>query len=353
MMSSTQLLHYALSVHASDIHLSAGEPPRLRINGDMRPLEMDPLTPDQIVQILYSALTDEQRHVLEETKELDLAYDLGERTRARINVFPHRRGLAAAFRLVPTTPPRLDDLMLPPVIRDLCRLDAGLVLVVGPTGSGKSTTLAAMIDLINGEFDGHILTIEDPIEFVHKSKRCLVHQRELGVHTKSFTGALRSGLREDPDVILIGEMRDLETVRLALTAAETGHLVFATLHAPDAPQTVDRIIDVFPSEQQAQVRVTLAETLQAVICQRLLKKRGGGRIAALEIMRATTAVRNLIREGKGHQLRSTMQTSRSDGMQTMQSDLESLVRRGLVEAAEAQKVMTDLGVESNASALRR
>lgn len=342
MMSPAELLNTALSMHASDIHLSAGEPPRLRIDGDVRALDMPAMSAEQVSQIIYSALSDEQRHTLEETKELDFAYDMGDRVRARINVFMQRRGLAAAFRLVPTTPMRLESLMLPPIVPSLCELDSGLVLVVGPTGSGKTTTLAAMIDRINETNDGHILTIEDPIEFVHVSKRCLIHQRELGLHTRSFANSLRSALREDPDVIFVGEMRDTETMRLALTAAETGHLVFSTLHAPDAAQTIERIIDGFPAEQQVQIRVTLAEVLQAVLCQRLLKRRGGGRIAAVEVMRATGAVRNLIREGKGHQLTSVMQTSHGDGMQTMRAALEQLVESNNVSLDDARAIDPDV-----------
>jgi twitching motility protein PilT len=253
-----------------------------------------------------------------------------------VNVFVQQRGLGAVFRNIPTTILPLEKLGMPPILRQLCDKEKGLILVTGPTGSGKSTTLAAMVDYLNNTFEGHIITIEDPIEFVHRSKKCLVNQRELGVHTLSFANALKSALREDPDIVLVGEMRDLDTIQLALTAAETGHLVFGTLHTSSAPKTIDRIIDAFPPAQQAQIRTQLSEALEAVITQTLLKKKAGGRVAALEVMVATTAVRNLIREAKLHQIPGIMQASQKDGMQTMDMALVELVTRGVVHKAEAQ-----------------
>jgi twitching motility protein PilT len=261
---------------------------------------------------------------------------MGEVARFRVNVYVQRRGEAAVFRTIPTKILALEQLGMPPILRELCDKEKGLVLVTGPTGSGKSTTLAAMIDYLNDTFEGHILTVEDPIEFVHKSKKCLVSQRELGPHTMSFANALKAALREDPDIILVGEMRDLDTIQLALTAAETGHLVFGTLHTSSAPKTVDRIIDVFPPNQQAQIRSQFAESVEGVITQTLLKKKTGGRAAALEIMVGTNAVRNLIREAKLHQIPGIMQASQKDGMQTMDMALVDLVNKGLVTKAEAQ-----------------
>jgi len=263
-------------------------------------------------------------------------FALGETARFRVNVFMQRKGEAAVFRTIPTKILTLDELGMPPILKQLCEKEKGLILVTGPTGSGKSTTLAGMIDYLNETFEGHILTVEDPIEFVHKSKKCLVNQRELGPNTQSFANALRSALREDPDIILVGEMRDLDTIQLALTAAETGHIVFGTLHTSSAPKTVDRVIDVFPPSQQAQIRAQFAESIEAVITQTLCKKKGGGRVAALEIMTGTTAIRNLIREGKIHQIPGTMQVSQKDGMQTMDMALTGLVNRGLVTREEAQ-----------------
>jgi twitching motility protein PilT len=281
-------------------------------------------------------MNDAQRRAFQEHHECDFSFELGEIARFRVNVFVQRRGEGAVFRTIPTKILPLEQLGMPPILRALCEKEKGLVLVTGPTGSGKSTTLAAMLDYLNDTFEGHILTIEDPIEFVHKSKKCLVNQRELGPHTHSFANALRSALREDPDIVLVGEMRDLETIQLALTAAETGHLVFGTLHTSSAPKTVDRIIDVFPPNQQAQVRAQFAESIEAVITQTLLKKKGGGRVAALEIMVGTTAVRNLIREAKLHQIPGIMQASKKDGMQTMDMALMDLVNKGIVTKAEAQ-----------------
>jgi twitching motility protein PilT len=278
---------------------------------------------------------DSQRKHFEEFNDIDFSMQLGEIARFRVNVFRQNRGLGGVFRKIPTKILSLGELNMPPVLADLSRKEKGLVLVTGPTGSGKSTTLAGMIDLINSELEGHILTIEDPIEFVHKSKKCLVNQREVGPHTQSFNNALRAALREDPDIVLVGEMRDLETIQLALTAAETGHLVFGTLHTSSAPKTVDRIIDVFPPNQQAQVRAMLSESVQAIVTQTLCKKVGGGRVAALEILIGTTAVRNLIREGKIHQIPSVMQTSQGIGMQTLEMHLRELVDRNLISRETA------------------
>jgi twitching motility protein PilT len=281
-------------------------------------------------------MNDMQRKVFEENHECDFSFELGQIARFRVNVFLQRKGEGAVFRTIPTKIISLEELGMPPILKQICEKDKGLILVTGPTGSGKSTTLAAMVDYLNSSFEGHILTVEDPIEFVHPSKKCLVNQRELGPHTHSFANALKSALREDPDIILVGEMRDLDTIQLALTAAETGHIVFGTLHTSSAPKTVDRIIDVFPPNQQAQIRAQFAESIEAVITQSLLKKKLGGRVAALEILTGTTAVRNLIREGKIHQIPGTMQVSKKDGMQTMDMALQDIVARGLVTKEEAQ-----------------
>ena len=334
-MDITQLLRFAVEEDASDVHISSGEPPIMRIHGDMKKLEFDTLNDEVVHRMIYDIMTDNQRKDFEEMRELDFSFELGDIGRFRVNAFVQRRGKAAVFRTIPTKILSLDQLGLPPIMRKLCEEEKGLVLVTGPTGSGKSTTLAAMVDYINGKDEAHILTIEDPIEFVHQSKKCLVNQRELGPHTHSFANALRSALREDPDVILVGEMRDLETIQLAVTAAETGHLVFGTLHSPSAPQTVDRIIDVFPAAQQAQIRTQFAESIQAIITQTLCKKVGGGRVAALEILVGTHAVRHLIREGKVHQIPSAMQTGKKDGMVTMDAALLDLVQRRLIEREEA------------------
>lgn len=312
------------------MHLSAGEPPMIRMHGDVKRIKMPVMSAEQTHAMLYDIMNDNQRKVFEEHNDVDFSMDLGEVARFRVNVFRQRRGVGAVFRTIPTRILTLDELGTPPILKDFSRIEKGLILVTGPTGSGKSTTLAGIIDLINDELEGHILTVEDPVEFVHKSKKCLVNQREVGPHTNSFNAALKAALREDPDVILVGEMRDLETIQLALTAAETGHLVFGTLHTSSAPKTVDRIIDVFPPMQQAQVRAMLSESLQAVITQTLCKKIGGGRAAAQEILVGTPAIRNLIREAKIHQIPSTMQTSRNVGMQTMEMHLLELVDRKVI-----------------------
>lgn len=335
-MDITQLLAFGVEQGASDCHLSAGEPPMIRINGDLKKLENPPLTQEEVHALVYDIMSDAQRKIFEETHECDFSFEMGQVARFRVNVFRQRKGEGAVFRTIPTKILTLEELGMPPILKQLCEKEKGLILVTGPTGSGKSTTLAAMVDYLNSSFEGHILTVEDPIEFVHPSKKCLVNQRELGPHTHSFSNALKSALREDPDIILVGEMRDLETIQLALTAAETGHIVFGTLHTSSAPKTVDRIIDVFPPTQQAQIRAQFAESIEAVITQTLLKKKAGGRVAALEIMTGTTAIRNLVREGKIHQIVGTMQVSQKDGMQTMDMALTNLVTRGIVTREEAQ-----------------
>jgi twitching motility protein PilT len=340
-MDITQLLAFGVDQGASDCHLSAGEPPMLRIHGDLKKLDQAPLNREEVHSMVYDIMNDAQRKTFEEQHEIDFSFELGEIARFRVNVFMQRRGEGAVFRTIPTKILTLEQLGMPPVMKELCEREKGLILLTGPTGSGKSTTLAAMIDQLNNTFEGHVITIEDPIEFVHEAKRCLINQRELGSHTHSFTNALRSALREDPDVIQVGEMRDLETIQLALTAAETGHLVLSTIHTSSAPDTVNRIIDVFPSSQQAQIRTQFAESIEAVITQTLVKKKSGGRVPAVEILTGTTAVRNLIRENKIHQIPGTMQVSQKDGMQTMDMALMDLVSRGIVTKEEAQsKSMT-------------
>ena len=280
-MDITQLLQFGVEQGASDCHLSAGEPPMIRIDGDLKKLDNPALTKEEVHALVYDIMNDVQRRVFEETHECDFSFELGKVARFRVNVFLQRKGEGAVFRTIPTKVMSLEELGMPPILKQLCEKDKGLILVTGPTGSGKSTTLAGMIDYINNSFEGHILTVEDPIEFVHLSKKCLVNQRELGPHTHSFANALRSALREDPDIILVGEMRDLETIQLALTAAETGHLVFGTLHTSSAPKTVDRIIDVFPSEQQNKIRATLSESLRGVVAQNLFRRIDKkGRVAA-------------------------------------------------------------------------
>jgi twitching motility protein PilT len=336
-MDITQLLAFGIEQGASDCHLSSGEPPMLRIHGDLKKLDHAPLPKEEVHTMVYDIMNDALRKGFEATHEVDFSFELGDIARFRVNVFMQRKGEGAVFRTIPTKILTLEQLGMPPVLKQLCNKEKGLVLVTGPTGSGKSTTLAAMIDYLNEDYEGHILTVEDPIEFVHPSKKCLVNQRELGFHTHSFANALRAALREDPDIILVGEMRDLETIQLALTAAETGHLVFGTLHTSSAPKTVDRVIDVFPPAQQAQIRAQFSESIEAVITQTLLKKKtGDGRVAALEVMTGTTAIRNLIREGKIHQIPGTMQVSQKDGMQTMDMALVDLANRGVVTQEEAQ-----------------
>lgn len=334
-MDITQLLQFLFQQSGSDLHISAGEPPMIRVHGDMKKVKVPALTAEQTQSMLYDIMGDTQRKIFEEKSDIDFSIELGETARFRVNVFRQRKGMGAVFRTIPTKILTLEQLGAPSILAQLVKKPKGLILVTGPTGSGKSTTLAGMIDLINDEDEGHILTIEDPIEFVHPSKKCLVNQREVGPHTQSFANALRAALREDPDVVLVGEMRDLETIQLALTAAETGHLVFGTLHTSSAPKTVDRIIDVFPANQQAQVRAMLSESIQAIITQTLCKKIGGGRIACHEILIGTTAVRNLIRENKIHQIPSLMQTSQNVGMRTMEMGLIDLVAKSLISQEEA------------------
>jgi twitching motility protein PilT len=335
MTNMQDLLREAAEKGASDLHLSSGEPPMLRVHGDLVRLDRPALGPDQVTPLVNSIMSDAQRAYFQTEHEVDFACELPGKGRFRVNVFLHSRGPGAVMRSIPTQIPSLDSLDMPPILKELCTRERGLVLVTGPTGSGKSTTLAAMIDVINQTWDAHILTVEDPIEFVHPPKRCLVNQREVGPHTNSFSNALRSALREDPDVILIGEMRDLETISLALTAAETGHLVFGTLHTSSAPKTIDRIVDVFPAGQQGQIRTMLSESLEAVVAQTLVKKKGGGRVAACEILVGAPAVRNLIRENKLHQVPSMMQTGQRMGMQTLDMALADLVKRGLIDPTTA------------------
>jgi twitching motility protein PilT len=340
-MDVTALLTFASQAGASDVHLSSGEPPMIRLHSEMKRLDHPALSREKVHDMIYDIMNDGQRKSFEERLELDFSFDMGAIGRFRVNVFMQQRGEGVVFRTIPSKILSVEQLGLPPILKKMTDKEKGLILVTGPTGSGKSTTLAAMVDYLNDTFEGHIITIEDPIEFTHRSKKCLVNQRELGSHTYSFANALRAVLREDPDIILVGEMRDLETIQLAITAAETGHLVFGTLHSPSAPGTVDRVIDVFPAEQQEQIRAQFADSIEAVVTQTLCKKKGGGRVAALEILVATTAVRNLIREGKNHQIPSAMQVGQKDGMQTMDMSLVDLVNRGLITREEAQaKSMT-------------
>ncbi|WP_110707546.1 type IV pilus twitching motility protein PilT [Salinicola sp. CR57] len=334
-MDITELLAFSAKHDASDLHLSAGLPPMIRVDGDMRRLNVPALDDSQVRRLIYDVMNDRQRRDFEATLETDFSFEVTGVSRFRVNVFTQGRGAGAVFRTIPSSVLTLDDLGLGDVFRRLAMLPRGLVLVTGPTGSGKSTTLAAMIDYVNSNRQEHILTIEDPIEFVHESKRCLINQREVHRDTKGFAPALRSALREDPDVILVGELRDLETIRLALTAAETGHLVFGTLHTTSAAKTIDRIIDVFPGDEKGMVRSMLSESLQAVISQTLLKREAGGRVAAHEILVATSAIRNLIREGKVAQMYSAIQTGGSLGMQTLDAALSQLVADGVVTRQEA------------------
>jgi twitching motility protein PilT len=324
---------------ASDLHLTAGSPPMIRVHGTLHGLDYPKLTPQLVREVIYSILTNDQRQRLETDWQIDLAYSIPGKGRFRVNAYFQRASIGAAFRLIPHEMPRLASLGLPTVLEDFTRKPRGFVLVTGPTGSGKSTTLASMLDLINDQRREHIMTIEDPIEFLHIHKNCIVNQRELGADAKSFALALKAALRQDPDVILVGEMRDLETISTALTAAETGHLVFATLHTQDTAQTVDRVVDVFPPEQQQQVRVQLSVALQGIVTQQLLQRADGqGRICATEVLVPTPAVRNLIREGKTHQIYSALQTGGQHGMQTMDAALADLARRNVItrELAEAR-----------------
>ena len=340
-MDITELLAYSVQHGASDLHLSTGSPPLIRVDGDVRKLNIAAFDAKEVNALVYDIMSDRQRKEYEEKLEVDFSFEIPNLARFRVNAFNQNRGPAAVFRTIPSEILSLDDLGCPDIFRDISEMPRGLVLVTGPTGSGKSTTLAAMVDYINNTKNDHILTIEDPIEFVHDNKMCLINQREVHRDTLSFDAALRSALREDPDVILVGEMRDLETIRLAMTAAETGHLVFGTLHTTSAPKTVDRIIDVFPASEKAMVRSMLSESLKAVISQTLVKKVGGGRIAAHEIMIATPAIRNLIREDKIAQMYSSIQTGMSTGMQTMDQGLLNLMNRGLITQDSAMGKAVD------------
>ncbi len=336
-MDLADILLEVLERGASDLHLTVGVPPAVRINGTLEHLDYPRLSLTDTRELVYSILTQEQRQRLETDWEIDFSYSVPGAARFRVNAFFQRNSLGAAFRLVPLNVLNIDDLSLPKVAHTFCTKARGIILVTGPTGSGKSTTLAAIIDEINDIRSDHIMTIEDPIEFLHKHKSCIVNQREVGTDTKGFGRALRSVLRQDPDIILIGEMRDLETIQTALTAAETGHLVFATLHTQDCPQTIDRMIDVFPPHQQEQIRVQIAATIQGVLSQQLLARRDGhGRVVACEVLIPTPAVRNLIREGKTHQIYTIMQTGTKFGMQTMDAALADLVRRKLITREMAE-----------------
>ena len=340
-MDLSELLAFAVKNGASDIHLSAGLPPLIRIDGDIRRIKVDPLPSNLVHDMIYDIMLDSQRKEFEERLETDFAFEIPNVSRFRVNAFNQARGPGAAFRTIPTEVLSLDAINAPAIFRTLSEKHRGLVLVTGPTGSGKSTTLAAMIDYVNHNKKGHILTIEDPIEFVHQSHNCLINQREVGRHTQSFNDALRSALREDPDVVLVGEMRDVETISLALTAAETGHLVFGTLHTSSAAKTIDRIIDVFPAGEKEMVRAMLSESLEGVIAQRLLKKPEGGRVAAYEIMIGTSAIRNLIREAKVPQIYGMIQTGREAGMITLDQSLEGLISRNLITRETAQALAVD------------
>jgi twitching motility protein PilT len=336
-MDITELLAFSAKQGASDLHLSAGLPPMIRVDGDVRRINLPPLDHKQVHALIYDIMNDKQRKDFEEFLETDFSFEVPGVARFRVNAFNQNRGAGAVFRTIPSKVLTMEDLGMGEVFRKITDVPRGLVLVTGPTGSGKSTTLAAMIDHLNSNKYHHILTIEDPIEFVHESKKCLVNQREVHRDTHGFSEALRSALREDPDIILVGEMRDLETIRLALTAAETGHLVFGTLHTTSAAKTIDRVVDVFPAEEKSMVRSMLSESLQAVISQTLLKKIGGGRVAAHEIMIGTPAIRNLIREDKVAQMYSAIQTGGALGMQTLDACLKTLVSKGLVSRDSARE----------------
>jgi len=336
-MDITQLLAFAVKSKASDLHISAGQPPIIRVDGDMRRISMPELDHKDVHSMVYDIMNDKQRKAYEEKWETDFSFEIPGVARFRVNAFNQNRGAAAVFRTIPSEILSLEDLDAPAIFKKISDMPRGLVLVTGPTGSGKSTTLAAMIDYKNENQHEHILTIEDPIEFVHESKKSLVNQREVHRDTQSFEASLRSALREDPDTILVGEMRDLETIRLALTAAETGHLVFGTLHTTSAPKTIDRIVDVFPAAEKDMVRSMIASSLQAVISQTLLKRVQGGRVAAHEILIGTNAIRSMIKENKLAQMRSALQTGASDGMQTLDQSLQKLMTMGHISRDTAMK----------------
>src|SRR6188508_1016794 len=335
-MDITELLAFAVKNKASDLHLSAGLPPLIRVHGDIRRINLPPMEHEDVHAMVYDIMSDSQRKMYEEFLECDFSFAVPNLARFRVNAFVQQRGAAAAFRTIPSKVLSLEELNAPKVFAEMTNRPRGLILVTGPTGSGKSTTLAAMVNHVNESEYGHVLTIEDPIEFLHESKKCLINQREVGPHTLSFANALRSALREDPDVILVGEMRDLETIRLALSGAETGHLVFGTLHTSSAAKTIDRIVDVFPAAEKEMVRAMLSESIRAAISQSLLKRIGGGRSAAHEIMIGTPAIRNLIREGKIAQMYSSIQTGQKDGMQTLDQCLQELLQKGVVTKEEAR-----------------
>lgn len=335
-MDITELLAFSAKNGASDLHLSSGLPPMIRVDGEVRRINLPAMEHKEVHRLIYDIMNDKQRRDFEEFLETDFSFEVPGLARFRVNAFNQNRGAGAVFRTIPSKILSMEDLGLGQIFKDICDTPRGIVLVTGPTGSGKSTTLAAMIDYINSNRFDHILTIEDPIEFVHQSKKCLINQREVHRDTHGFNEALRSALREDPDIILVGEMRDLETIRLALSAAETGHLVFGTLHTTSAAKTMDRIIDVFPADEKDMVRAMLSESLQAVISQTLLKKTGGGRVAAHEIMIGIPAIRNLIRENKVAQMYSAIQTGAGYGMTTLDQSLKGLVQKGIITNAVAK-----------------
>ena len=340
-MDIAELLAFSVKNSASDLHISAGLPPMIRVDGDIRRINVPELDHKTVQSMMYDIMNDRQRKDFEEFFETDFSFEIPGLARFRVNAFNQSRGMGGVFRTIPSNILSLEELGCPPIFKQIAKNPRGLILVTGPTGSGKSTTLAAMVDYLNDEVFGHILTIEDPIEFVHQSKKCLVNQREVHRDTHGFNEALRSALREDPDIILVGEMRDQETIRLALTAAETGHLVFGTLHTSSAAKTIDRIVDVFPAAEKEMTRSMLSESLRAVISQTLLKRVGGGRIAAHEIMLGSPAIRNLIRENKVPQMYSAIQTGQSMGMQTLDQCLQDMVRKSLVNKVEARVKATN------------